>query len=66
MKHANTVILIDSVEHKIDRRVHALTVKLAGNKLPAVLNETASFLNEGKSVQRALADALHLLKLAGR
>jgi len=66
MKHVNTVILIDSEAYKIDRRVRALATDLAGDKLPAVLNEAARFISEGKSVHRALADALHLLKLAGR
>lgn len=47
----------------VDPRIAALTRKLAGEKLDIVLIQAEDFARQGKSTERALADALETFKL---
>lgn len=49
--------------NKVDPRIASLVTKLAGTKLDIVLIRAEDLTKEGKSPERALADALETFKL---
>lgn len=50
-------------ELKVDPRIEALVLKMAGDKTDKVTELALQLVQEGKSPSRALADALGILKI---
>ncbi len=63
MKAAKSTLQLGSTTYQVDSRVLNLFNKLADDKRDTCLSCAAEYISQGKSLERALADALETFKL---
>jgi hypothetical protein len=63
MKTVKSTLQLGSTTYQVDSRVLDLFNKLASDKRDTCLSCAAEHVSQGKSVERALADALETFKL---
>lgn len=67
MKAAKKLVKVSlgGTEVSVDSRIWKLFETRAGDKKPSLLTLAGEYLKEGKSAERAMADALEVFKLVG-